>query len=357
MASRISCDFHPQFLNRKFGVDFGMEYQNDPFIREVWRFRAARGLYETFGQYATLFPRPELNESNIDWIGFQPLDFLNAALGGRIEYSSEEEIWTTDKPLAGVNTTAAVSALKDIDWTVNPVYNNLLAQLERMEKARPGVTCGGLQGVCYLGGGKAKLSTHTSYTTAFRLMGEEVFELMMLEPETAELLFKYIFRQYYNQAVDFCSRKGWRLTEIHFGDCAATMLSPALFRSSNAVLAGWIMEYGGFERCTQHSCGPSTHLLEAFQELPSLHELQLGYGTDLQKARKLFPETMITAYYSAAALLNETPEQIKANLRQMTEVMEDNFLIIGSAIDVNTPAENLTAFFDCAEQFNTSKLS
>ena len=64
----------------------------------------------------------------------------------------------------------------------------------------------------------------------------------------------------------------------------------------------------------------------------------------------------ITAYYAASALLTESPQQIKANLRQMTTDLQNNFHIIGSAIDINTPPENLAAFLDTAQQFNISAL-
>ena len=125
----ITCDFHPQFIHRKFGVDFGERYQNDPVCREKSRQRTAIALSELFCQYTTIFPEPEREKQNIDWIGFQPLDFLNAALGGGIHYSPEEEIWTTEKPFARKTTLAEIAKLPDIVWETNPVYTQLLHQL------------------------------------------------------------------------------------------------------------------------------------------------------------------------------------------------------------------------------------
>ena len=352
MSRQILVDFHPQYLHRFCGADFGRGYHLDSELRRRETERIREALYQRFGEYATLFPAPEPERTAIEWIGFQPLDFLNAALGGRLEFSAEKAVWTPDKPLAYVRTLEDVKRLPEIDWENQWLYQAFLAQYERQRAQNPELPAEGLQGACSLGNGRAKLSIHTPYTTAFRLMGESIFELMLLEEEVAFALFRYLYRQYRAQTEDFCRRVGWKLTQIHFGDCAATMLSPELFVRSNAAVAREIMEEGRYEGCVQHSCGPSSHLLEAFQELPRVEEFQLGYGTDLKRARELFPETKIVAYYTAAALLNETPETIRRNLYAMCEALQDRFVIFGSSIDARTPEENLRTFFSVAEEVN-----
>ena len=357
MSRQILVDFHPQYLHRFCGADFGRRYHFDFEFRNRETARIGMELHRRYGEFGSLFPAPEPERRAIGWIGFQPLDFLNAALGGRLEFSAEEAVWTPENPLAHVRSMEDVKQLPEIDWEKHWLYQAFLAQYEQQQSRDPGLPAEGVQGACSLGNGEAKLSIHTPYTTAFRLMGESIFELMMLEEEVAFALFRYLFRQYRNQAELFCRRVGWRVTKIHFGDCAATMLSPALFLQSNAVVVREIMEEGNFSGCTQHSCGPSSHLLEAFQELPRVEELQLGYGTDLRRARELFPESKIVAYYTAAALLNESPETIRWNLRSMCEALQDHFVIFGSSIDARTPEENLRAFFSVAEEVNREDAS
>ncbi len=352
-------DFHPQYLHRHCGMDFGRDYHMDPLLRRRETLRQQEALHRRFPRYGTLFPappKPDAEVREIEWIGVQPLDFLNAALGGRLEFSAEEAVWTPDKPLARIESLDDIAGLPEIDWDTQWLYQNFLRQLETLEALDPGCPSAGIQGACSLGNGQAKLSTHSSYTTAFRLMGERIFEWMLLDEEAADALFRYIYRQYRRQAEHFCRRQGWQLTRIHFGDCAATMLSPDLFRQSNARIARDILAADAYQGCTLHSCGPSTHLLEAFQEVPLLEELQLGYGTDLGRARNIFPQTKITAYYSAAALLTESPAQIQQNLERMTAELQDNFVVFASSIDARTPEESLNAFLDYAEALNRAQL-
>ena len=351
-SRRFVCDFHPQFLHVHFQVDMGEAYYMDPEVRKQEIRKGQQGLYERYGHYSAVIPAPVEMPDVIAKIGFQPLDFLNAALCGKMEFRPDETVWTPEKPLQNVETMDDVLALPEIDWEQNTLYQNFLHQLEVQEVANPNARSMGMQCVTSLGNGNAKFVIHTPYTTAFRLMGERIFELMLLEEDVANALFDYLYRQYRNQAEHFCRRQQWKLTQIHWGDCAATMLSPDLFRQSNLAFATRIMEQEGFLGCTQHSCGPSTHLLEAFQEIPRLQELQLGFGTDLRKARELFPDTMILAYLHAAELLNGTPDGIRRQLEQMAENLQDNFCIMASAIDAKTPEANLQAFLEIAQAEN-----
>mgnify|MGYP000932193411 CR=1 FL=1 len=91
MSSRqILIDFHPQYLHRHFGADFGRDYHADPLRRRREGIRIQRELRQRFPRYETLFPavtEQPVPVGEIEWIGLQPLDFLNAALGGRLEFS------------------------------------------------------------------------------------------------------------------------------------------------------------------------------------------------------------------------------------------------------------------------------
>ena len=354
MTQKVSVDFHPKFLHDNYGVHFGEAYHADPFLRaREWR-RVQQELHNRFGQYG-LFPAPAAEHAGVlDGIGIQPLDFLNAALGGRLEFMPAEAVWTPDKPLSHIETLDDVRALPEIDWETEPLYRNLLAQYEQLRAADPAGRPTGLQCACHAGGDEAILITHSSYTTAFRLLGDRIFELKMFEEEVAMALFEYIYRQYRRQAEHFCRLAGWRITKIHFGDCAATLLSPDWFERFNLVLAEKIIGEGGYTGCVQHSCGPSSHLLESFTRIPKLEELQLGYGTDLAQARRLFPDTRIIAFYSAAALLNESPEQIGANLERMAAELQEHYELVGSSFDPAPPPDHLTAFLETAQLLNAA---
>jgi hypothetical protein len=246
----------------------------------------------------------------------------------------------------------ALTAMPDIDWPSNSLYQNYQGQIQKLQEHYSNLPVTSLQGVSAESEWRSFVM-HTPYTTAFRLFGDGIFEHMMLEEELAQGIFDYVMRQYLNLWDDISARMGWTGSEkanLHFGDCAATMLSPDLYERFN--LPHYTRLMADYKSCTIHSCGPSTHLLELFARVPKVALLQLGAGTDLVKARELFPTTRISAYYAAPEILEGTPEGIERKLWEMCETLGDNADINGSSVDPNTPEENILAYLKTAKRIN-----
>ncbi|MDD3926386.1 MAG: uroporphyrinogen decarboxylase family protein [bacterium] len=342
----ITLSFHPKYYTREFDADYGERYYRDPFYRIEQERKVARGYHRLFGTYGLGNPDPK----PVIGVGIQPLDFMNGALGGRFVYQGEESVWTPDKPLANINNLSDMEALSDLDWDRNPVYQDFLRQIELLQRAFPGERVDHLQGVHRDGidGKQSFLVMHTPYTTAFRLMGERIIEIMMLEEELARAILSWIMRQYNNLWINICLRMGWTGTKLHFGDCAATMLSPGLYQRLLLPMYQEVMD--GYTEAIIHSCGPSTHLLNLFSQIPRVRQLQLGDGTDLRLARQLFPDVAITAYYSPARLLADSPSSVKFRLEEMCRDLKSNYNIGCSGVDPDTPEGNITAFLEMSRK-------
>lgn len=340
----ITLKFHPKYAAREFGVDYGKRYHLDPLYRVKQERKAALGYHRRFGRYGMGDPNPQPDIG----VAIQPLDFMNAAMGGRLEYHHDESVWTPDKPLSQVHTLADVEKLGDIDWERHPLYLDLFRQLKQLQDAFASSPVAHVQGVHKDGteGNHSLLVMHTPYTTAFRLMGERILEMMMLEEEVVLVLLTRIMRQYENLWAAICQRMGWTGTKIHFGDCAATMLSPRLYEHVLLPLYAKLMV--GREGAVIHSCGPSTHLLKFFRQVPRVRQLQLGDGTDLALARELFPECAIEAYYEPGKLMVNSPAEIEARLGRMRQALRTNYNIACGGADPDTPAANVTAFLEMA---------
>ncbi len=346
---KATLSFHPSYHSRRFGIDYGQKYHEDPFYRTEQANKCSRALHESFGKYGLGDPEPCANGISA---GIQPLDFLNAALGGKMCYSKDESVWTPEKPLEHIESMTDLEKIADINWDNNPVYLDQWRQINEMKEAYPSLQVRTLQGVSYDGEG-CYYVMHTPYTTAFRLLGDRIFEIMMLDEELAGGIFEYLMRQYENMWQASCERLGWppdNKAFLHFGDCAATMLSPSLYEKSCLPFYQKLMEK--YKTCTIHSCGPSTHLLDLFAEIPNIKQLQLGAGTDLNGIRKLFPDALISAYYSSPEILNGAPAEIQAKLWQMADILENNFVINGSSVDPDTPHENIIAYLETAQKIN-----
>lgn len=349
-------NFHPQVLHRLYHADFGHDYVWDPAIRARVDHQTAMALHrDHHAHFPTLFPRPEPPE-NITTIAFsmQPLDFLNGARGADIGYSPDEQPSSLTRSFKHLDTLAAITAENDINWPDNPWWQNVLRYLDQAARLHStpvrvtGTPCAGLLDPAH--SDDAILVTHTAYTTAFRLLGEDIFIMMLADPEAAWALFRYILRQYHNLFDLAAKTFNWTPTRYHFGDCAATMLSPDLFRQYNRLIMEEIAATG--LELTWHSCGPSTHLLEAAAGIPRLTRLQLGCGTDPVLARRLFPDAEILAYYGAAALLRETPDAIVRHFNHLRDALQDNFTIMFSSVDYHTPPANVQTAMTLANALN-----
>lgn len=339
--------FNPTLLHKRFGADYGERYHTDPLYRIDMDARTAKRLHEAYGAYGVGNPDPQPCMA----IGIQPLDFLNIALGGRVIYKETEDCWTPDKPLAHLDSIEAVNAMSDIDWNAVPMLQQYWEQVDILQRAYPNARIEHIQGV----GAEGLNVMHTPYTTAFRLLGDEILDYMMLEEDLANAIFDYIMRQYKNLWTTIRTRMGWAQGDyIHFGDCAATMLSPTLYASMSLPRYLALLKGDNYRTCNVHSCGPSTHLLELFSHVPNIASLQLGDGTDISKVRPLFSETFVCAYFNASNMMTLTPVEIEARVWNIADMLQDNFNISASSIDPNTPEENILAFLKTAHQLNTA---
>lgn len=348
LNNSVNLCFHLAYNSRHFGADYGKKYHSDPVYRVETDMKVAKGLYQQFGKYGMGSADPKPSPG----VGIQPLDFMNGAMGGKMVYKENTSVETPDKPLSGIETIEEVQNLADIDWETSSLLRNCFEQAEKIQQAYPDFSINEIQSVWQEGEGgqESFLTMHTPYTTAFRLFGQEILEKMMLEEDFAEAIFEWLMRQYQSLWDTICKKKGWKGNKVHFGDCAATMLSPKIYERMCLPLYQRLME--NFEHCVIHSCGQSSHLLELFAQVPKVRQLQLGHGTDLAKARKLFPNSYILAYYEPWRLMTDSPAEIEKELWKMTEELGDKFDIGCGGADPDTPQENVYAFLETAKKIN-----
>ena len=351
---RIKCDvrlnFHLAYNSRHFNADYGQRYHCDPIYRIETDIKVARGLYQEFGEYGMGDPDPKPALG----VGIQPLDFMNAAMGGKILYYCDSAVHTPDRPLERIQTIEDVKRLENINWSEHGMFKDMFEQVAIMQQAHPDLPIDHVQGVWRDGENNDKcfLVMHTPLTTAFRLVGERIMEMMLLETALAEAVFEYILWQYRTLWDTIFQRLNWKAAKIHFGDCAATMLSPVMY--DNGCFKMYQSLMNDFDGAVIHSCGPSSHLLESFAQLRRIKQLQLGYGTDLKRARDLFSKSSICAYYGCAELMAQRPQEIEANLWSMSEQLQDNFLLSCDSADPDTPRDNLYMFLNTARKINES---
>lgn len=342
----VTLGFHPSYYAHNYDVEYSRQYYFEPSYRIKMNRKVAKMLYHEFGEYGMGNPSPLPALS----VGIQNYIFMNAVLGGRLIFKKDEEIQISGTPLCQIDSIEDLKKLGDIDWPENQLLQDFLAQIDYMKRLYPHYAIDEIQGVYRDGpeGQNSFLTMHTPYTTAFRLFGQRILELMLLEQDFCKAIFAWLMQQYLSLWDTICNRSGWYGTKLHIGDCAATMLSPDIYERLCLPLYREIMQ--SFEGCVIHSCGPSSHLLEHFAQIPKVKQLQLGYGTNLKQARHLFPDSSIVAYYDPGRFLTDTPPIIEKNLWLMAEQLEDNYIVNCGGTDPETPRKNLIMYLETGKK-------
>lgn len=197
------------------------------------------------------------------------------------------------------------------------------------------------------------MGIHSPYTTAHQLMGEELFFLMIDDPDGVKQIFTKIFEIY----TAVFSRLAGQLKvaypqRLHIGDCSACMLSDELYKQIVLPMTREIA--AGFQSISYHSCGGSTHLLSAFSEIPTLTSIELGPGTDLAQAVKLMPGTAICPLADPMIIRNGQTNEVQSLITTMIRATSEApaATVCAWSLDRETPVSNLEEMYLTLEQYD-----
>jgi len=135
-----------------------------------------------------------------------------------------------------------------------------------------------------------RAAIHGVLTSAQKLCGESVFLDMMTQPSRCRQIMAWIAEAYIVLCRHLAQVANRPMTDVHVGECSCCMVGPALVEEFVVPLTSEMGRKLGPVRL--HSCGPSTHLLEAFCRIENLGSLDLGGTTSLSKARQVFGSHM-----------------------------------------------------------------
>ena len=340
---QISLNLMPGFFNKHIGTSYGGKYYFDPVYRAEVEQAEQRFLFDVLGQFGigSKEPRPSPN------LFIQPIDLLKATQGAEIHCPAYATFETHGHPWAG-KSAVEISRIPASDAARHPFVDKLLKQYGEMqlmygESADIFGIKSGLMGI------------HAPYTTAHQLMGEELFYLMIDDPEAVRNIFMKIMEIY--NAIFFrlsAQLKTAFPARIHMGDCSACMLSEGNYLEIVLPVNCKIAEC--FQTASYHSCGASTHLLSAFSALPALTSIELGPGTDFARAVALMPETAMSPLIDPVIIRNGSPEDVESLIKSVTSETANApaVTLCAWSLDKETPVANLQALFlaleECIEQ-------
>jgi hypothetical protein len=325
---KIHVSFSPDWFTRRMSLDYGRRWHTDPLYRRESFVGMARALNAEFpGLRLGGVPEEILG-------GLSQIDScaLMAALFGQdIVYSSEAWPENGRKLLDD----ASAEALEAPDVQAHPVYEDLMRQMELIERE-----WGKVEG---------ELNYQGVLNTAFRLRGEQIFVDMSVAPRRAhrvlaavcETMIRLADAVYARQAASGVGRDYFVTS-----NCVVNMISEAHYRQFIQPYDRKLSEH--YPHFGIHNCGWKVDTYAAaYAEINPLGYLDFGIQSDLPLIKHLFPEATLTVILNPDDVLGRGPGEIESTLRHLRETLGRCRIIVGS-LDGRTASSEIVSFFDTA---------
>ena len=131
-----------------------------------------------------------------------------------------------------------------------------------------------------------RATIHGFITTSMKLFGEEIFILMMDDPDLVREIHTWIADVFKTLINHYSALAQLPVTSVHVGECSGTMLSPDQYQQFIVPFANRMGTELGPLRW--HSCGDSDHLLEPLREVNNLKIIDTGSQTSIGDIRAQF---------------------------------------------------------------------
>ncbi len=295
----ISLNFMPAFYHKHLGVTYGDAFYFDPGYRADVECAEGRFLHEVLGRFGVGSSKPTPSPN----LFIQPIDLLKATQGTRVFCPPDATLETRGHAWENLGV-EEIARLDPRAAANHPFVDAILAQyreLKRLYGDRADI----------FGIKTGLMNIHTPYTTAHQLCGESLFYLMSDNPDGARTVLGKIWEMYQAIFARLTAELGVpALSRVGMGDCSASMISAGQYRE--VVLPMNQVVSSQFTQVNYHSCGSSSHLLEAFADIPHVSSIELGPGTDLDRAVRNMPGVAMRPLVDPLVMRNQSPEAVDA---------------------------------------------
>jgi hypothetical protein len=330
----ISLNFMPAFYTKHLGLKYGEAYYFDPDYRKKVEKSENLFLYEILGKYGVSSPNPEPNPV----LFVQPIDLIMRTQGAPWRFPMDSTVESIGNPWASLEP-VEIERIDPNEAAHHPVIERLLALYKEMTH-----TYGDRADI--LSAKSGTMTIHTPFTTAHQLYGEELFIIMLTEPELASRIFYKIWDIYKAIYARIANATGTRISRVMLGDCSASLLSSDTY--SNSVLPVNAYIAGQFKTAGYHSCGHSSHLISDFAKLPNLDAIQLGFGTNLTEITSLMPGVHVQPLTDAVNILMNDADTVSRSIEGILDdtMNAEEVTLCVWGLDRDTPIENVEAIYD-----------
>jgi hypothetical protein len=335
----VSLNFAPSFYCKHLGVSYGEEFYFDPRYRAEVECRESQFLYEILGRYGVGDPHPLPSTG----LFIQPIDLLKLTQGATLYCPSDATLESRGHPWAGLN--AGQISRIDPRSAANHVFVDTLLEQYR--------TMLGMYGdkADLFGIKTGLMNLHAPFTTAHQLYGEDLFLMLLDDPDAARVVFRKIRDLYHAIFSRLALEMGAAIpTRLLLGDCSASLLSPGLYRDTVLPVNQELAK--DFDSCGYHSCGPSTHLLTDFAHIPGLTSIELGAGTDLELAVRYLPRIAMRPLVDPVMMLDAASDTVREEVTALIEACAPagSTTLCAWSFDRDTPVRNVEALYQTVRE-------
>lgn len=309
MAAKFAVEVTSHLVHQHTGLDLSERYYLDPVYRLEQDKRAAAWARERYPDFEVVIESGEFSASAVPVVrvgGLQPYLIISALFGAEIRFWGDHEPCTVEEPLKEV---ASLSSVQIPEIGAHPLIQRLARQVKDMQQAYDSQM---RINPPLFWDDSGWAFVHAPFTTAYKLRGERFFLELHTDPDGAHHLIA-VARKITSRLIDlFAEVGGRRVTGIHLGDCAASLVSADHYRQFAVPAVEQMTDRYGPGRI--HSCGPSNHLLPAFRGIRGIEEFHLGWDTDIAAVRRSLGDLPI-AYLVPPPFLLQEPAEIKTQMK------------------------------------------
>jgi hypothetical protein len=312
---KVQASVSKGWLHREGGFIFDEQYYLDPHYRMKKDEECHDFIRRRFPDYPLYNMEDNLVQAeyvvpNMMLVGaIQPNMIIAAALGAEFVFSSDKDSDVQGVPLKSVKDAAELPRPDDILQL--PFIRRLDEQFLQAQEKYP--NCVQIPPFFWDTSGRATI--HGIITTSMKLMGEDIFTLLLTDPELARNIHAWIADVYVSAIKHFAALGRLHVRSVHVGECSGAMLDASSYREFVTPFVSRIGRQFGAIRL--HSCGNSDHIVNPISEIENITILDTGSNTSLAPIRRKMGNEFEINVFPPVKVLTEGSTQ--EDIRQWLE--------------------------------------
>ena len=300
---KVQASVSKGWLNKNGGFIFDSQYYLDPYYRMKQDEACHAFIKSRFPDYPIYNMEDNLVQAeyvvpDMMLVGaIQPNMIIAAALGAQFVFSEDKDSDVKGFPLKDIKSAGDLPGIDEIIKL--PFIKSLEEQYLVAKQKYP--ECRIIPPFFWDTSGRATI--HGIITTSMKFIGQDIFTLMMINPELVKGIHSWITDVYIEVIKFFSALGGIPVTSVHVGECSGTMLDDSNYRE---FVTPYISRIGNeFGAIRLHSCGNADHILDAICEVENLKIIDTGSNTSLSKIRQLMGKDFEINVFPPVEVLSE----------------------------------------------------